>query len=67
VVVHPFKLQGSLTRSKCRVALVLIWLLAALLSIPVILITVSQKENVRKISACNVYFEKKMEGNEQEK
>ena len=54
VVVHPFKLQGSLTRSKCRVALVLIWLLAALLSIPVILITVSQKENVRKYQPAKV-------------
>jgi hypothetical protein len=40
VVVHPFKLVGFLTRSKCRFAVFLLWFMAALLSIPVIFSTV---------------------------
>jgi len=38
VVVHPFRLMGSLSRVRCRLALALLWILSALLSIPVLLI-----------------------------
>ena len=40
VVVHPLRLQGSLTRSHCRLVLAMLWLLAAVLSLPVIAVTV---------------------------
>jgi len=39
VVVHPFKLVGFLSRSKCRLAVLSLWLLAWILSIPVIFST----------------------------
>ena len=41
VVVHPFKLVGFLSRSKCRLAVFLLWFLSWLLSIPVIFSTVN--------------------------
>ena len=40
MVVHPFKLVGFLSRSKCRLAVLSLWLLAWILSIPVIILLI---------------------------
>ena len=50
VVVHPFKLVGFLSRSKCRLAVFFLWLLAWILSIPVIFSTVGGSAFIKIIS-----------------
>ena len=46
VVVHPFKLVGFLSRSKCRVAVFSLWFLAWILSVPVIFSTVTTHSQI---------------------
>ena len=46
VVVHPFKLVGFLSRSKCRVAVFSLWFLAWVLSVPVIFSTVTTHSQI---------------------
>ena len=46
MVVHPFKLVGFLSRSKCRVAVFGLWFLAWILSVPVIFSTVTTHSTI---------------------
>ena len=48
MVVHPFKLVGFLSRSKCRAAVLSLWMLACVLSVPVIFSTVRNTNNKGK-------------------